>query len=325
MKKVLFYFALIMCITSVAFGQQKIAVYAQRENTSGFDQGTKDFVVAEFVKALNGGQYTAVNREREFAEIISREIEYQQSGFVSDEQIAKLGKQSGVSLVCVITFRKVLGQQNIEARIIDVETAEIINSENRTVNNATITTLQNDIVAIAKTLLGDKGVGKVEVRSANELLMFDKRYSSRIAGYSESKGEWSGVHEDAVLRRMRHDANAYQLYVDGKGMIDGWRNLEGMFTFMGIGGLVFLGGDWVLALVEELPIFPPASWAGYAGWGMLGIGVGYILATECIVVPIGNSKIKKAVKIYNDGQRFSDNMTLKIGLAPNGFGLALNF
>lgn len=324
-----FFFLLVfVSITSVALGQQKIAVYAQQENTSGFDQGTKDFVVAEFVKALNGGQYTAMNRDKEFKEAISREIEYEQSGAVSDKQIARLGKQSGVTLVCVISFRKVLGKQNIEARIIDVETAEIVNSENKTVNLASVTTLQNDIVAIAKTLLGDKGVDRTTVRSNNEMLMFDKRYDSRIAGYNEESGRWTRVYEDDVLRRMSQNPEAYQLYVSGKGMIQGWRGGEGVMIGAGIvGGLLFAGLDYLNRSIETKEDQPlqPMSWFGSVGWIMVGIGTAYILTTEFIVVPIGNSKIKKAVRIYNDGQRVSDNMTLRIGLAPNGIGVALNF
>lgn len=268
MKKFLFYFAL-MCVASMASGQQRIAVYAQRENTSGFDQGTKDFVVAEFVKALNGGQYTAVNRDGEFAEATSKELEYQQSGIVSDKQIARLGKQSGVTLVCVISFRKVLGEQNIEARIIDVETAEIVNLENRTVNQASVTTLKNDIVAIAKTLLGEKGIGRPTVSSNNEMLMFDKRYDSRIAGYNENNGDWTRVYEDDALSRMSQNPEAYQLYVSGMGMIHGWRSGEGVMGGAFIcGGLLLAGLDYLNRSIEKeekQPIQPMAWWVAWDG------------------------------------------------------------
>lgn len=61
-----------------------------------------------------------------------KEQDYQLSGAVTDSQIAKLGQQFGVQYVLVADISEVFGSMFISARMIDVQTAQIMNSADAT-------------------------------------------------------------------------------------------------------------------------------------------------------------------------------------------------
>ena len=298
MKKIL-YLIIFTSITLLASGQTKVAVYAPEENNSGFDRDTKEFVVGEFVRAINqSGTYIAVNRSKEFNSGISSENSYQYSGMVNEKEIAQLGKRSGASLVCVVVFRKVLGDLNIEARLIDVEREDIVASDNRVIINPSASTLKNDAEAIAKTILGTSGNNQTPVRSASDVLMYDKGAKSKVAGYNN--GNWGDLSVKDVKNRIINCPVAYQLYNKGYNIKKRWRIAELSILGAGVVGAFFTEGDAILLAV--LPV----------------------LVTECIAVPIGKSKIKKAVNTYNN-QCGTSNLTLRMGVSPSGLGLTLNF
>jgi hypothetical protein len=105
--------------------QQKVAVYV----TGGEEEGLSEYVGAYIVDAIahNSG-YTAVERTADFLKVLSNEHEHQRTGNVDDSQIAKLGKQLGTKLVCVVKIGKVGDKQFMQARLLDVETATVLNS-----------------------------------------------------------------------------------------------------------------------------------------------------------------------------------------------------
>lgn len=61
---------------------------------------------------------------------LGKEQNYQRTGAVDDNELSRLGKQFGVQLVCVADVSDVFGEKYITARLIDVETAEIVNTHN---------------------------------------------------------------------------------------------------------------------------------------------------------------------------------------------------
>jgi hypothetical protein len=127
MKRIVILLLAVMSASAV-WGQtqkQKVAVYV----TGGEEEGLSEFVGAYLVDAIthNSG-YTAVERTPEFLKALNMEHEHQRSGHVDDAQIAKLGKQFGTKLVCVVKIGKVGDKQFVQARLIDVETATVRNS-----------------------------------------------------------------------------------------------------------------------------------------------------------------------------------------------------
>ena len=105
---------------------KKVAVYIIK-NEAGKDIGRVlgDKLVAGFTKS---GRYIAIERTNSFLSQLSKEQKYQQSGAVDDSEISRLGKQFGVQYVCVADVSDVLGEKYISARLVDVETAEVVNS-----------------------------------------------------------------------------------------------------------------------------------------------------------------------------------------------------
>lgn len=125
MKKLLIILLSALSLTAVA-QQKKVAVYVTGQQ-SGINKVLGDQLVAAFAKS---GKYTAVERTSSFLAELSKEQGYQRSGAVNDREIARLGVQFGVNYVCVADMSDVFGEKYISARLINVETAEIVNTHN---------------------------------------------------------------------------------------------------------------------------------------------------------------------------------------------------
>ena len=125
MKKLLFILLSVISLTALA-QQKKVAVYVTREQ-SGVSKVLGDQLVAAFAKS---SKFTAIERTMSFLAELGKEQGYQRTGAVNDNEIARLGMQFGVNYVCVADMSDVFGEKYITARLIDVETAEIVNTHN---------------------------------------------------------------------------------------------------------------------------------------------------------------------------------------------------
>jgi len=117
-------------LSSLGKGRQsnlkKVAVYVVK-NEAGRNIGRVlgDKLVAGFT---NSGRYIAIERTNSFLAQLNKEQNYQHSGAVDDSDLSRLGKQFGVQYVCVADVSDVFGEKYISARLIDVETAEVVNT-----------------------------------------------------------------------------------------------------------------------------------------------------------------------------------------------------
>ena len=109
-----------------AFAQDppKIAVYVTGDTT--FINEKKSLSTKMQYKLVNSGRYTVIERTSAFIEAIDKEHIKQRSGAIDDSQISKLGKQFGARFVCVGDITTSVGAFHVSARIIDVETAEVV-------------------------------------------------------------------------------------------------------------------------------------------------------------------------------------------------------
>jgi len=108
---------------SAAPARPKIAVYV----TGGRDVGENKALGTYILDALTAsGRYTTIERSESFLAEIDNEQIRQRSGAIDDSQISRLGRQSGVSFVCVADITQALRGSQISARILDVETAEVV-------------------------------------------------------------------------------------------------------------------------------------------------------------------------------------------------------
>jgi len=108
---------------AVAQGKPKIAVYVTGAKEPGVDKALGTMMLSALV---NSGRYQAVERSEEFLKQLAAEHSKQRSGAIESDQIKKLGKQFGVDFVCIADITPALGSYSVSARIMNVETAEIV-------------------------------------------------------------------------------------------------------------------------------------------------------------------------------------------------------
>ncbi len=121
---------MVLVFVAAAFSQssdaqtkEKIAVYV---TGSARDDEKKALGTKILIELVNSGRYRAVERSDDFVRELDREQSKQQSGAVDDNQITQIGKQFGVQVICVADLTRAFGSNQISARLIDVESAEII-------------------------------------------------------------------------------------------------------------------------------------------------------------------------------------------------------
>ncbi|MDR3000028.1 MAG: penicillin-binding protein activator LpoB [Fibromonadaceae bacterium] len=119
--------AMLLLFCNIAMAQQKskvaIGVIGEEPPKSNALKGLGSQLTKALVK---NGEYTAVDRSDAILKQIGKEHRYQRSGAVSDRQIRELGKQFGVQYMCIVESSKVMDSYLLEAKLVDVETAEII-------------------------------------------------------------------------------------------------------------------------------------------------------------------------------------------------------
>ena len=149
MKKL--FIILLSVLSLTAFAQQKVAVYVTGQE-SGIKKVLGDQLVAAFAKS---GKYMAIERTASFLAEMKREQNYQATGVVDDNELSRLGKQFGVQLVCVADVSDVFRQKYVSARLIDVETAEVVNTANMSSPMSSMDELLNVTDYIANELTSE--------------------------------------------------------------------------------------------------------------------------------------------------------------------------
>lgn len=181
MKRIVFIIAAMLCLLgSVATAQtvkQKVAVYV----TGDAETGYKKVIGSKLVTGITRSEdYAAVERTADFLAEMAKEQDYQMSGAVNDSQIARLGQQFGVRYVFVADISEVFESIFVSARMIDVQTAQIINSTeaSKVVSNMeSLSKLAEDIVL---AIFGDPDFAKLQGPYTN----FDNLYSCNApSGY----------------------------------------------------------------------------------------------------------------------------------------------
>jgi hypothetical protein len=130
MKKILIVLLSLCCCFAAAQERQKekVAVYMAGAEPSGAE-GAHKVLGGELAKTISGsGKYSAIDRTEAILRQLDTELSFQRSGAVSDEQIMALGRQFGVNYLCIADISAIRGGRSyyLEARLVDVETAEIL-------------------------------------------------------------------------------------------------------------------------------------------------------------------------------------------------------
>lgn len=106
--------------------KKKVAVYVSGEDVR---DSYKKVINSKLVSSITRSQsFAVVERNAAFLAELDKEIEKSLSGDVRDDQIARIGQQFGVKYVLVADISEVFEELFVSARMIDVETAQIVNA-----------------------------------------------------------------------------------------------------------------------------------------------------------------------------------------------------
>ncbi|MBQ6882240.1 MAG: hypothetical protein IJN55_06710 [Alistipes sp.] len=129
----------------------KVAIYI----TGDINQGYKKVFGSKIVSNISSTGYVAVERTADFLSTLAREQDYQTSGVVSDSQIAKLGEQFGVHYVIAVDATVIFESIFISARMINVESAQIVASIECSGKVDSMESLMNLASEVSNSLIGE--------------------------------------------------------------------------------------------------------------------------------------------------------------------------
>ncbi|MDR2727721.1 MAG: CsgG/HfaB family protein, partial [Chitinispirillales bacterium] len=124
MKKRLSFF-IVTLFSAAVFSQElpRIAVYVTGEVS---DNEKKALGTRMLSTLVNLGRYMGIERTSSFLDEVDKELTKQRNGSINDGQISELGKQFGVKFICIADITPAFGSYQVSARIVDVETAEVV-------------------------------------------------------------------------------------------------------------------------------------------------------------------------------------------------------
>ncbi|MCL2281880.1 MAG: CsgG/HfaB family protein [Fibromonadales bacterium] len=266
MKKVFVLLAFLCCL---AFGQDnKIAVYVTGDIGAGEKKALGTKMLTAFV---NSGKYTAIERSDAFLKEIAKEQEKQHSGEVDDSQISRLGKQFGVQFVCIADITSAFNSNHVSARIIDVETAEVVTIGEAASQLKSMEDLDEVSNKIVTTMFGKKS-SKKKAKNDEEGDNFTtgerwKTFGFNIllpgAGYIAVMDDWTG----AIVSWSLVAAGA----LIGHPLFGGefGSKMESILAGMGIGHLVG-AGIWniIRSSTYDKPSSKNAAYNAFDGFNM---------------------------------------------------------
>lgn len=321
MKKIVL-LAMMAALSISAMAQKRVAVYVD-----GKDATLSSEVAGEMVRAISQSRnYTAVNRSDDFSKQLQNERTYQQSGLVDDKQIVQLGKESGVDFVCAVSIKEIASYEySIEARLIDVQTGDIMASDKR---NARYYGRGSSISDPYRSVY--ESVRKI----GNVITNFEaKSYRSGYLQYSgkshsgvilNNYGEEQELRESEVRSMLVAIPEAFDLYENGRAIVNDVEIIDitkifwGLLTITGVGCMIATS-PLVLEEGEEWNPLP---------FSAVCVATGVFAAQWIYKIEkpkIGRKKIKKAINMYNARNSYTDNLELSVGFGMNTVGLTLKF
>lgn len=140
---------MLMLVISVSCFAQKpvIAVYVVSEASDDNEMtAIKKVLESKLVEAFdNSNLFTATERSEAFRSQLTKEKVYQLSGNVQDDQITRLGRESGAKYVCIAEIVDVFNEKFVNTRLIETES----NNISGTANSSGSIKSMKDLVSIA--------------------------------------------------------------------------------------------------------------------------------------------------------------------------------
>jgi hypothetical protein len=299
---------LLTAATALAQDPPRIAVYV----TGGVPENEKKALGTMMLAALvNSGRYRGIERSDEFVAEIDREHVRQRSGAIDDEQISTLGKQFGVEFICIADITPALGDFQVSARIINVETAEVVFIGASSSPLKTMKDLSSVADRVVRAMfgipeperrnrmsagaggffVGDFGGGIIWNDAAQQVAMpysgggaflfFDAVYAEVSAGFAIGGGKWESDNTDNpdLLLEMSRISLTFGLF--GKYPIEAGPVVT-IFPLVGIDYELAMTAKFTRPDGSEIPMDGRNGRAGSAGdlsalWVKFGGGVDFAL------------------------------------------------
>ena len=327
MKKLsLILLAALLSISSMA-QVRKVAILETVDREKALTYGVKLMLRSYLAEAVtNTPGYEAYDRTN--LQQIFDEQEFQRTGFVSDEDIKKIGEMTGVQFVLVAEASK-LDANNlfITAKILNVETARVEKTAN-TSSQTDIPSLQKGAQDLASRLLlntkAKETYKNVSVIENTEGVHIQRMSSNEyIIG-----GEWTSRKNYYQYLKDNRIAcvPAYKQFNQGHKMtLAGWSLLGAGTAMFGMGLGLFLGvpHDDLSYRLDKNGDYRDELRAGFS---FLIIGSA-VTACSVPLLSVGYYKKNNAYKVYNNNcaPKKTTAVTLNLQSSSDGLGLALQF
>lgn len=236
MRTKIFLFIMLLAVSlTISAQQKKVAVYV-----TGEQSGAKKILADKLVEAITySKKYKAIERTANFLAELKKEQKYQRTGEVDDNDISRLGKQFGVQFVCAVDVIEAFGQKYVTARLINVESAEIVTTGNA---NSELTTMEQLLECANSIALEVTGKTAQELADEEAQLAKEKELE---------KQEWLRW-EQTMLQDFHNDYLVINNYMItrpfGYGYYGTWKNVLTAQANCNAGGYT----DWRIPNAYEL-------------------------------------------------------------------------
>lgn len=346
---------LLLLSTAIASAEtMRVAILEPVDRENKINYATKLVLRSNLAKAItNATGYEAYDRSD--IDAIVGEQNFQRTGMVSEDQIKRLGEMTGAKYI-LVAEAVMMDDKNmfIAAKVLDVETARVVMSENQMMGVEAIK-IQEGCIKLASNLFHvsipvtnntaiEKEVIETGVNVKETAIQLVKHTKQEMQVYGKSAYSYGDTPMDikAMEKFLQNNCPAaYLKYLSGQKMKKaGW-------TFLAAGAAVIIGGGICTSICnayskdaawskinanpslnrdEILKEYEDKSYAAEAG-EITCFCIGPIVVS-CVAVPllgVGYYRTNNAHKIFNKQCATPEKLTLNLQSSQNGIGLALNF
>jgi len=155
-EKIIFLLLIAIFISGNISGQDKKKVAVLPAVSEEVKKGILEGITEGLQEGVfNSGKYTLLARDKDYNKVL-KEMKFQKSGMVSDDQLTELGRALGADFVCYATVSKYSDSDfRISYKMIDVTSGEIVNMGKETVRDG-VSGLLTSTDNIAKKLFEEE-------------------------------------------------------------------------------------------------------------------------------------------------------------------------
>ena len=352
---------ILLLISGMVSAQVRVAILEPIDKEGNIEYNNLVILRANLSKAvINTPGYEAYDRTD--IDAIMREHTFQRTGFVSTEQIKKVGEMTGANYVLVAEVVKSgANKLFVNAKLLDVETAQTLITDNLEIN---IDNMSHGCNALAKKMFpgkrgASKNVSSLSLSTGPQIVR-NKKIDQKLLGIEEYT--CNGVQMDKKQLKGFLRNNSYEVF---KRYLRAENCIKTGWAFFGVGlATTLVGGGTSLVFrsmyLDKRKEFGVELWGSGIDWwdfersfsptterekylyegykfydkkedlcielaaGLLSSGVGMTFVSVPLL-GVGYGMRNNIHKYYNKQPNPQPKFTLNLQYSQNGLGLALNF